>query len=77
MKMLGYGGYDVPAGAWSDDSSMVIATMDLISACSGVDYNDMMEKFSEWINFSKYTSVGLVFGAGDDTLKAIMRYQEV
>ena len=51
-KMLGYGGYDVPAGAWSDDSSMVIATMDSISACSGIDYNDMMEKFSEWINFS-------------------------
>ncbi|MFR2585961.1 MAG: ADP-ribosylglycohydrolase family protein [Bacilli bacterium] len=75
-KMLGYGGYDVPAGAWSDDSSMMIATIDSISACSGIDYNDMMDKFSEWINFSKYTSVGLVFGAGRTTLKAIMRYQE-
>ncbi len=74
-KMLGYGSYDVPAGSWSDDSSMMIATIDSISACNGIDYKDMMDKFLEWISFSKYTALGFVFDVGRTTLKAINRYQ--
>ena len=29
-SMIGYGTYDVPAGSWSDDTSMVIATLEAI-----------------------------------------------
>lgn len=75
VDMKGYGSYDVPKGSWSDDSSMMLATMDSIMASNGVDYNDMMTKFSEWISFSKYTSVGEVFDIGRTTLKAISRFQ--
>ena len=41
-----------------------------------IDFNDMMTKFSEWISFAKYTSVGEVFDIGKTTLKAIVRFQD-
>lgn len=30
IQMIGYGSHDVPAGTWSDDTSMEIAIMELI-----------------------------------------------
>lgn len=68
--------YDVPKGSWSDDSSMMLAIMDSIGSNGGIDYNDMMTKFSEWINYTKYTSTSEVFDIGTTTLKAISRFQE-
>ena len=34
--MMGYGTYDVPAGAWSDDTSMSLAAM--ASLCKGAKF---------------------------------------
>ena len=75
-KMTGYGSYDVQKGSWSDDSSMMIASMDSIISKNGIDYNDLMTKFSEWISYSKYTSTDEVFDIGRTTLKAIVRFQD-
>ena len=41
--MTGYGTYNQPAGSWSDDSSMTLATMD--SLINGVDYDDSFFAF--------------------------------
>ena len=30
-KMIGYGSHNVPEGCWSDDTSMILATMDSIT----------------------------------------------
>lgn len=73
-SMLSYGTYNVPEGSWSDDSSMMLATMDSITN-NGLDFEDMMKKFNEWISYAKYTSVDEVFDIGRTTLKAIVRYQ--
>ena len=46
--MRGYGSYDVPAGAWSDDTSMSIAALDSL-ADGHVDFEEMCERAgSEW-----------------------------
>ncbi len=74
-RMIGYRNYDIPAGSWSDDSSMMLATMDSITSKNKIDYDDIMKKFSEWISYAKYTSVDYVFDIGRTTLKAIVRYQ--
>lgn len=42
----GYGAHDVPAGTWSDDTSMALATID--SLAHGLDTTDMMERFCDW-----------------------------
>ena len=75
-EMIGHGSYDVPKGSWSDDSSMMIATMDSIASKGSIDYTDLMEKFSEWISYSKYTAIDEVFDIGRTTLKAIVKFQD-
>lgn len=45
QEMLGFGSYDVPAGSWSDDTSMTLATMDSVSKTGKIDCNDMAMLF--------------------------------
>lgn len=73
-KMLGYGSYDVPDGVWSDDTAMTLATMDSISEKKTIDYNDIAEKFCQWLNESKYTATDEVFDIGITTKYALMRF---
>ncbi len=74
-KMKGYGTYNQPPGTWSDDSAMTIATMHSIVQKQGVNYDDMMDKFVEWINNGKYMQRGETFDFGATTSTAISRYE--
>ena len=53
-RMEGYGTYNQPPGTWSDDSAMAIATMHSIVQKHGIDYDDIMDKFLEWLEDAKY-----------------------
>lgn len=72
-NMRGYGTHPVPAGAWSDDTSMSLAALDSLIE-KGVDYNDMMQRFAKWLLFGKYTPTGEVFDIGFSCTKAIRAY---
>ena len=48
IDMVGYGTYPVPAGAWSDDTSMSLAAMDSL-ASGELDYIDIMINFAKWL----------------------------
>lgn len=72
--MLGYGSHDVPAGSWSDDTSMTIATMDSFIDKNKFDYEDIMSKWVSWIEQNKYTPTNSVFGIGRTTLFAIRQF---
>lgn len=67
----GYGSYLVPAGTWSDDTSMAMATMD--SLTHGLDYEDMMGRFCDWKNHAAYTATDMVFDIGITTRQALSR----
>ena len=69
----GYGAHDVPAGTWSDDTSMALATLD--SLAHGLDYTDMMERFCDWKHHAAYTATGVVFDMGITTSKALTQYK--
>lgn len=74
-NMLGYGSYDVPKGVWSDDTSMTLATIDsIIVNKNELNYNDIANKFCEWINNAKYTATNEVFDIGTTTKYSLMRY---
>lgn len=65
----------IPAGSWSDDTSMNIATMDSIIKNSGeINYKDIMDRFLLWIKNNEYTSFGTSFGLGNIVLSAMKRY---
>lgn len=72
--MMGFGTHDVPAGTWSDDTSMALATMD--SLASGINYEDIMSKFCDWKVKAAYTATDEVFDMGVSTNTAISRFQK-
>jgi len=74
--MEGYGTYHMPAGTWSDDSSMALATLDSIREKRDVDYSDIMERFYKWLFLGEYTPSGKAFDQGNTCVEAICKYVE-
>ncbi|MBR2387280.1 MAG: ADP-ribosylglycohydrolase family protein [Clostridia bacterium] len=74
--MRGYGTYDVPAGTWSDDTSMSLAALDSLSG-GEVDYFDIMVNFAKWLNNGDYTPAGKSFDVGRTCLRAILNFAGV
>lgn len=73
-KMIGYGSHDVPEGCWSDDTSMVLATMDSIIETGEINYNNIADRFCDWINDAKYTSTDELLDLGITTKNALLKY---
>lgn len=73
-EMIGYGSHSVPEGTWSDDTSMMLATIDSIINKDKIDYNDIMKKFCDWYMNSKYTATGVMFDIGISTRKALHKF---
>lgn len=71
--MMGFGSYPVPAGAWSDDTSMTLAALDSLSK-GFVDYDDIMQNFVRWCSEDAYTPTGEMFDIGRTCLTAIRNY---
>ena len=63
-----------PAGSWSDDTAMEIATIDSFIQKKYFDYKDIMDKWVKWISKSEYTPTGVSFDIGRTCLKAIKKY---
>ena len=49
VEMVGYGSYQQPAGTWSDDTSLVLATCDSIRGKGKIDPADMQQRFKHWL----------------------------
>ncbi|WP_458454332.1 ADP-ribosylglycohydrolase family protein [Methanobrevibacter sp.] len=73
--MIGYGTYNQPAGTWSDDSAMALATMHSIVQKHGIDYEDIINKFVKWIDDGKYMQGDYTFDYGITTRSAIENYK--
>ena len=75
IDMESGGTYNMPAGSWSDDTSLTLATMDAITQTGG----DISEKTYFYIanNFARYlykgafTPTGVLFDVGNTTRTAI------
>ena len=75
-EMLEYGTHNQPIGTWSDDSSMVIATIDSLIENKKIDYYDIMDKFVKWYSDAEYTPWGVVFDIGNATASALLKYKK-
>jgi len=72
--MQGYGTYNQPAGTWSDDSSMMLCTIE--GLLEGGDSETIAELFVKWATESHWTPWGKVFDIGIATRKAINRIRK-
>ena len=66
--------FNEPAGSWSDDTSLEIATIDSYIHNKCFDYYDIMNNFSLWLNDGKYTPNGNTFDIGSTCEEAIRRF---
>lgn len=71
--MRGYGSFNLPAGSWSDDTSMTLATLDSLK--NGFNRHDIMRNFVSWIRQAEYTPFGNVFDVGNICYRAIAKYE--
>ena len=70
--MVGHGTHDQPAGTWSDDTSMTLATLDSLKNNNGkVVTDDIRRNFNDWLRQGDYTADGEVFDAGITTCTAL------
>lgn len=74
--MTGYGTHYQPVGTWSDDSSMVLATLDSMIQNPRLDLDDIMERFVRWFDGNEYCPHGECFDIGHTTITAIGRYKD-
>ena len=72
-----FGTHHQPKGTWSDDSSMMLATIDGIinSSLPIIDYVYIMKNFLKWKREGKFTPFDNVFDIGNATSYALSRYQ--
>ena len=73
--MMEYGSHYQPKGTWSDDSSMMLCTLDSLGDKGGIDYDDIMARFASWLYEGEYTPYGETFDYGGATCRAIERYR--
>lgn len=74
VKEMRSGGiFEVPAGGWTDDTSMVLATLDSLK--NGFDPIDLMQKFIEWLRNAEYCLFDEPIGIGKQILRAIEQYE--
>ncbi len=71
--MRGYGSYQVPAGAWSDDTSMSVAALDVI-ANGELRYEEIMQNFVKWCDEGAFTPTGEMFDIGGTCRRAIQHF---
>lgn len=70
--MSGYGTYNMPAGTWSDDSSLILATCRSLKENGGkIVLSDISDKFRQWYRDGRFTPFGVTFGCGRATSDAI------
>jgi ADP-ribosylglycohydrolase len=69
-----YGTYLQPKGAWSDDSSLLLCTVE--SLLAGFDTADLGRHFVRWRSEGHWTPWGRVFDIGITTCRALRHIAE-
>jgi ADP-ribosyl-[dinitrogen reductase] hydrolase len=73
--MVGGGRFELPAGAWTDDTSMALCLADSLLARRGFDPVDQLERYCRWYRDGERSSTGTCFDIGDATRAALERFE--
>lgn len=68
------GGHPIPAGGWTDDTSMALALSDSI-AHAGWELNDQMRRYLAWRDDGAYSVINRCFDIGVTTKYALQRFK--
>lgn len=73
--MRGFGTFNLPAGSWTDDSSLTLALLESIKRNGGIDCADIMDNFVKWLDDGAFTPYGYAYDIGRGTINAIRKYK--
>ena len=65
----------IPSGSYSDDTSMIVATMDSMVRNQAIDYEHIMHNYLLWWEKGKYSSLPYPFGLGGIIGDSLERYR--
>ena len=69
------GGYfDLPAGAWTDDTAMSLALYFSLKKYHGLNAEHLLGEFYEWMANGKYSSTGKSVGIGQNTFWVLSEF---
>jgi len=68
--MRGHGSHDMPAGSWSDDTSMTLCALEALSA-EEFSWDRVMYNFGSWFYKDEFTPTGYMFDVGGTCERAI------
>lgn len=73
--LLGGGPFDLPRGAWSDDTAMALCLAESLLECDGFDSRDQVARYSRWQQEGHLASTGQCVGITAGTARALARAQ--
>src|SRR5580704_5107887 len=73
--MLGGGPFDLPRGAWSDDTAMALCLADSLLERNGFDARDQMDRYRRWQQEGFLSATGQCVGITASTARAIAMSQ--
>ena len=73
--MRGYGTFSLPAGSWTDDSSLTLALLESIRSNREIVLEDIMKNFVNWLEEGFFTPYGYAYDIGGGTIMAIHSYE--
>lgn len=72
--LTGGGPYGLPAGAWTDDTSMALCLATSLLEKNGFDAQDQMERYWRWYQDGYLSSIGKCFDIGNTTRYALEEF---
>jgi ADP-ribosyl-[dinitrogen reductase] hydrolase len=73
--MVGGGPFRLPAGAWTDDTSMALCLAESLVERRGFDPADQLERYIRWYREGHWSSTGRCFDIGNATRAALERFE--
>ena len=72
--LVGGGPFELPAGAWTDDTSMALCLATSLLHCGGFDARDQMNRYVNWWQWGYLSSTGSCFDIGMTVRAALNRF---
>lgn len=72
MRAGGY--FELPVGAWTDDTAMALCLAESLLEHPQLDLKDLLDRFCLWASKGANTSTGVCVGIGQNTLRVLGNY---
>ncbi len=73
--IVGGGPFRLPAGSWTDDTSMALCLADSLLAADGFDAVDQLQRYVGWYRRGERSSTGRCFDIGNATRASLERFE--